>query len=70
MAKNGGGAPLIASVIHSDNPLIKYGVSTLIVFGVLYFLTTLGVPGTTLVAVIIALGFAIYVAQNKLTFRI
>lgn len=61
---------MIRQIIHSDNPLIKYGLSSLIVFGSLYFLASIGVPGTFLFAGIFALGFIMYVSQNKLTFRI
>lgn len=62
--------PLIATIINSDNPLIKYGLSSLIIFGSLYFLATLNVPGTTLIAGMIALGFAINIARTQQIFRI
>lgn len=61
---------MIGQIIHSDNPLIKYGLSSLIIFGTLYFLASIGVPGTFLFTIIFAIGFAMYVAQNGLTFRI
>lgn len=34
---------MLNEIINSDNPLIRYGFSTLIVFGTLYFLATAGI---------------------------
>lgn len=61
---------MIEQIIRSDNPLIKYGLSSLIIFGTLYILASMGVPGTMTFATAFVIGFAIYIARNQMTFRI
>lgn len=37
---------MLNTILRSDNPLVRYGFSTLIVFGSLYFLSATGIVPT------------------------
>lgn len=56
---------MIANGLQSDNLLIRLGVGAAVVFGALYFLDSFGVPGMTLVAVIIGAGVLIVAERRK-----
>lgn len=63
---------MLNSILKSDNPLIRYGGSTLIVFGSLYFLSSVGlvpVQAAWLVSVIILIMILMLnIGQRKATF--
>lgn len=61
---------MLSAIWHADNPLVKYGFSSVIVFGTLYILDSFGVSGAYLVAVIILILVLIrFVGDNHASFR-